>query len=231
MSHHFLIQHCPLFQDLSPKDHAYALTYFQAEIQRYEKGDFLHRVSFPLRHFGLVLSGTVQVYMDDRDGRHHIMNHVAPGGLFGESYCFLGIDAPIYICAIAETEVLWMSPARIKSPVQPIQPLDQELSNRFVSCLASRALSMNRRIQILSKSTLRLKLITFLSQYDSADGEPFTVPFDRASMAAYLGADRSALSRELSRMRQEGLIDFHRNQFLILSRHHSARRNTERKYS
>ena len=75
---------------------------------------------------------------------------------------------------------------------------------------------MNQRVQILSRNTLRMKLITFLSQYAAEKGDRFTIPFDRASMAAYLGADRSALSRELSRMQAEGILAFHRNHFQIL---------------
>ncbi len=71
-----------------------------------KKGDVLHQVSFPLERFGLVLSGTIQVSMDDMDGHHIIMNNVSAGGLFGEAYCFLGTDAPIYICAVTEAEVL-----------------------------------------------------------------------------------------------------------------------------
>lgn len=216
MFSHPSLHQCPLFQGLTPEEQAYALTYFDAKPKTYQKGEFLHRVSFPLQRFGLVLSGTVQVYMDDMDGHHIIMNNVEPGDLFGESYCFLGTDAPIYICAVTEAEVLWMSPARIKAPLAPVQALDQELANRFTASLAARTLQMNQRIQILSKNTLRLKLITFLSQYAAAQGDTFTVPFDRASMAIYLGADRSALSRELSRMQQEGILTFHRNQFRIL---------------
>ncbi|MBR5534028.1 MAG: Crp/Fnr family transcriptional regulator [Ruminiclostridium sp.] len=213
---HPQIEHCPLFRDLSTEDRAYALTYFDSKTRTYEKGDFLHQVSFPLQRFGLVLSGSVQVYMDDIDGHHIIMAHVEPGGLFGESYAFLGIDAPIYICAVSEAEILWMSPHRIKAPVSPVSQLDQELSNRFVACLASRTLQMNQRIQILSRNTLRTKLITFLSQYATEKGDSFTIPFDRASMAAYLGSDRSALSRELSRMQAEGILTYHRNHFRIL---------------
>jgi CRP-like cAMP-binding protein len=216
MTTHPLLDNCPLFQGLSSQDKSYALTYFDARVKTYEKGAFLHQVSFPLPRFGLVLSGTVQVYMDDIDGHHIIMNHVEPGDLFGESYAFLGIDAPIYICAATEAEVLWMSTSRIKTPIPPVTPLDQELSNRYVACLANRTLRMNQRIQILSRNTLRMKLITFLSQYAAEKGDRFTIPFDRASMAAYLGADRSALSRELSRMQAEGILTYRRNQFQIL---------------
>ena len=216
MLHHPMILQCPLFQGLPPDALDYALSYFEAHVKAYEKGDFLHQVSFPLERFGLVLSGTIQVSMDDMDGHHIIMNNVSAGGLFGEAYCFLGTDAPIYICAVTEAEVLWMRPTRVKAPRLPLQERDQMLANRFVAALASRTLSLNQRIQILSRRTLREKLITFLSQYATAKGDTFTVPFDRASMANFLGADRSALSRELSHLRKEGVLDYHRNQFRIL---------------
>ena len=216
MLHHPMILQCPLFQGLPPDALEYALSYFEAHVKAYEKGDFLHQVSFPLERFGLVLSGTIQVSMDDMDGHHIIMNTVSAGGLFGEAYCFLGTDAPIYICAVTEAEVLWMRPTRVKAPRLPLQERDQMLANRFVAALASRTLSLNQRIQILSRRTLREKLITFLSQYATAQGDTFTVPFDRASMANFLGADRSALSRELSHLRKEGVLDYHRNQFRIL---------------
>ncbi len=216
MLHHPMILQCPLFQGLPPDALEYALSYFEAHVKAYEKGDFLHQVSFPLERFGLVLSGTIQVSMDDMDGHHIIMNNVSAGGLFGEAYCFLGTDAPIYICAVTEAEVLWMRPTRVKAPRLPLQERDQMLANRFVAALASRTLSLNQRIQILSRRTLREKLITFLSQYATAQGDTFTIPFDRASMANFLGADRSALSRELSHLRKEGVLDYHRNQFRIL---------------
>lgn len=216
MLHHPMILQCPLFQGLPPDALEYALSYFEAHVKAYEKGDFLHQVSFPLERFGLVLSGTIQVSMDDMDGHHIIMNNVSAGGLFGEAYCFLGTDAPIYICAVTEAEVLWMRPTRVKAPRLPLQERDQMLANRFVAALASRTLSLNQRIQILSRRTLREKLITFLSQYATAQRDTFTVPFDRASMANFLGADRSALSRELSHLRKEGVLDYHRNQFRIL---------------
>ncbi|MBQ2118632.1 MAG: winged helix-turn-helix domain-containing protein, partial [Clostridia bacterium] len=76
---------------------------------------------------------------------------------------------------------------------------------------------MNSRIQILSKLTLREKLLTFFSDQAKKSGaDTFSVPLDRKDMATYLGADRSALSRELSRMKREGLIDYYRNSFRII---------------
>ena len=74
---------------------------------------------------------------------------------------------------------------------------------------------MNRRVQILSRSTLRAKIITFLSQYAAGQGDTFTIPFDRQSLATYLGANRTALSRALSSMRRDGILDYHKNHFTV----------------
>jgi len=83
--------------------------------------------------------------------------------------------------------------------------------------LAERTLRMNDRVQILSRPLLRDKLTTFFAQCEHRYGsKTFRVPFDRAGMALYLGVNRSALSRELSDMQAEGLIDFYRNSFRIL---------------
>ena len=85
--------------------------------------------------------------------------------------------------------------------------------------LAGRTLDMNNRIQILSNLTLREKLITFFSQAVSSGGSTqFDLPFDRESMAVYLGTNRSALSRELSKMRDEGIISFQRNHFTVFKK-------------
>ena len=154
--------------------------------------------------------------MDDMDGHHIIMNNVSAGGLFGEAYCFLGTDAPHLHLRGHRGRGALDAPYPGQGAPPPLQERDQMLANRFVAALASRTLSLNQRIQILSRRTLREKLITFLSQYATAQGDTFTVPFDRASMANFLGADRSALSRELSHLRKEGVLDYHRNQFRIL---------------
>ena len=208
------MKECLLFRGLSAAQLERALAFFSGTRKAYEKGDFLNRIGVPLESFGLVLSGSVHVYMDDIDGHHMIMANVTAGETFGESLCFLGLDASVYICAVADTEVLWLHPERLKS-AGALDAFERGLFDRFTTMLAQRTLAMNDRIQILSKTSIRAKLITFFSQYVQRFGNPFTIPFDRSSMAVYLGTDRSALSRELSKLKQEGVIDFKKNRFRV----------------
>lgn len=206
---------CPLFEGLDEEKRLEAAQLLDAHISEYRKGDFLRRESDLPKWFGLVLSGTVQALSDDIDGNVMIMANVTSGETFGESLCFLGIaDSPVYIRAFTDCRVMWMSIGRLG---QCGDPLSVRLLHSFASMLASRALSMNDRIQILSKSTIREKLMTFLTQCShKAGGKTFSIPFDRASLAAYLGTNRSALSRELSAMQKDGIIEFYRDSFRIL---------------
>lgn len=210
-----VIKQHTLFKGFSDAELEQALDFFSASERSYKKGEFLHQVGEPLRCFGLVLSGTVQVYMDEFDGQSMIMATVSEGATFGEAIAFLGTISPIYICAVTDAQVLWLDPAPIKNAA----PEHSELVNRFIASFARRSLNMNDRIQLLSRITLREKLKTFFSQEALRCGsDSFEILFDRADMAAYLGCDRSALSRELGNMRREGLIDFRKNKFTIIKK-------------
>ncbi len=205
---------CPLFEGLTGSDLESALEFYGAREKSYQKGDFLIRAGEPVSRFGLVLSGAVQIMMDDFDGRHMIMATVAPSQTFGESLCYRGVsESPVYARAVETADIMWLGCERIAS-----QYGDCRQCGRFIRMLTLKTLSMNDRIQVLSKPTLREKLMTLLSQHSTRDGRNFNLPFDRESMAAYLGVNRSAMSRELSALRREGKIDFYKNSFTILPR-------------
>lgn len=209
----------PLFGGLDPKTLDDALRFYQVYQNSYLRGEVVHSVLSTMTHFGLVLKGTVQVYMDDIDGEQMIMANVSQGGIFGDSLCFLEKVSPVYIVAMTDCDILWLSTRNLKTPGRKTD-FETDMSNRFTAMLASRALTMNDRIQILSKNSLRKKIITFFSQYMTQDSDVVTVPFDRESMATYLGVNRSALSRELSAMAEEGILSYRKNTFEI---HHKMK--------
>ncbi len=204
-----------LFKGLNENEIEKALNLFSAVKRKYSKGEMIASAGTRLERFGLVLSGTVQVSFIDIDGNSVIMASVTKGDTFGESLCWLNIaEIPVTITAFTDTEVLLLSPQSLSSSSDA---LALELKNRFVSMIATKALAMNDRIQILSKPTVRQKIITFLSQYSNrSQSKTFSVPFDRETLALYLGVNRSALSRELSAMQKEGIIEFYKNTFKIL---------------
>ena len=209
------LQNSQLFGGLSGDALARALDFFGASLAAVPRGGFLAHAGEPLRFFGLVLAGSVQVSMLDLSGEEAILASVGPGETFGEALCFLEVPGiPVFIRAAEDTRLLRLRCERVKECTRDENAC--ALTGRFIAMLAQRTLHMNSRIQILSKKSLREKLVLFFTDCArQAGGSEFTVPFDRAGMAVYLGADRSALSRELSRLRREGRIEYHKNYFRL----------------
>ncbi len=215
---HPIVVKSPLFAGLSESELYLALDFFGAHEKNFKKGEHINIAGDKLNFFGLVLDGAVQVYTVDIDGNQMIMANVEPGETFGESLNFLGREADIYICASEDTKILMMSSKKITA-ADSTSPLGLLLAHRFISILASRTLAQNARIQIMSKLTIRARLTAFFTECVQKNRSfEFDLPFDREDMAIYLGCDRAALSRELSKMKREGLIDFQKRHFILTDR-------------
>ena len=215
----------PLFRDLSSEEYALALRFFDAQEITYPRGSVIKSAVDRLTRFALVLSGSVQVSMDDIDGRALVLNCVQSGQTFGEALCYLKKEAPLTFLALSDVTLLWLRCDNLDTahPAGIPESLQIKLQRRFTAMLAERTLKMNDRIQILSRSGIREKLRAFFSECArDAGSSRFTVPFDRAGMASYLAVDRSALSRELSRMQKNGEITFHKNTFQLNTAHFVA---------
>ena len=210
-----ILRRCPLFSDLTDSEIEDTLVFYSAQRKKHSKGEFVMKAGQPVNRFGLIISGVVQIMMDDIDGRQMMMASVSPGQTFAESLCYQGVkESPVYALAAENCEILWLSADGLKGLHGSGHCMHCQ---RFIRMLATKTLSMNDRIQVLSKPTLREKLLTLLAQHCTREGKNFNLPFDRNAMATYLGVNRSALSRELSLLKKEGRIDFYKNSFSILS--------------
>ena len=87
----------------------------------------------------------------------------------------------------------------------------------MVHIIANKNRDLMRKMEVISKRTLREKILAYLSiQAQLHDARYFEIPLGRVEWAEYLCADRSALTRELVKMKEDGLIDYDRNCFRIL---------------
>ena len=206
-----------IFAAMSERELDDALKYLFAREAAYRKGQQLISIGDPIGDFAVVESGAVQVSSYDINGNRMIMNTVTRGKTFAESLAVTGTEeSPICAQALEDTRVVWLRAEPIRRNIGDT-PLHAKIVANFIGEIAHKCLGMNERIQILSKRTIREKVITYLSQLsETRRRAEFTIPFDRQDLASYLGVERSALSRELSRMARDGLISFRKNTFRIL---------------
>ena len=187
------------------------------KIHDFEKEEFvLHQGQMP-EGIGVVLAGKLLILREDYLGNREILAKVTAGEIFDEVYGILK-DEPQRVAVIAaeNSRIAFFTvdsflAAGSEEPV---------LLENLLRVLARKNLFLTGKMAHLSKRTTREKVISYLSemydmQHARKKGEQIKIPFNRQQLADYLAVDRAALSRELSRMQQEGLIEYHKNLFVL----------------
>lgn len=212
------LEQSPLFRGMASEDMEKVLRCLSATVERYPKNHFVLREGAAVRRMGVVLSGQVYVIREDFWGNRDILAKVVPGQLFAEAYaCCPGTALRVSVVTEGEAaEVLFLNVQRVLTTCPSACPCHNRLVGNLLSILAGKNLLLNGKLSHVTRRTTREKLLSYLSAESQAQGsESFDIPFDRQQLADYLAVDRSAMSKELGRMRDEGLLQFQKNHFTL----------------
>ena len=205
-----------LFRGCTEEDIQNMAEHLDFRTSRYGKGDVIFGAGRIVTDIGLVLSGSVQIEHTDLWGNKSLLGITPAGGVFAESYACIP-NEPMMVDAVAneDCEILFISVPRLFMSCSVCESQNRLIQN-LVRISAGKNLQLSRRSLHTSPKTIRGRLFSYFSQEVSAQGSSkIVIPFDRQQLADYLNLDRSALSKELGKMRKDGLIEFSRNVFEI----------------
>lgn len=213
-----LFEDNPLFKNMTPDDIKSALQCVGAFVKEYKKGEFIFLEEEKVQCVGCVIKGSVQMIREDVWGNKAMMISIGEKELFGESFaCGSDKTAAVSFMAKDHTSVLFLPFERVMHSCSGACSHHQKLVVNMVTVMAEKNARLISKIDILSKKTLREKIAAYLlSEADYHNSKYFEIPMGRVQLAEYLNADRSALTRELNLMQEEGYIDFEKNTFRIL---------------
>jgi CRP-like cAMP-binding protein len=158
----------------------------------------------------------VKIIKEDERGNVSMFTELPEEEIFGDILVCAGIThSPVMIFAAENTEILKIDGQKIFSLCDTACPFHKKLLKNMLRLVAKKSFALNRKIEVLSKRTTRDKVLCFFDLY-SGGNKKFTIPYNREEMAQYLCVDRSAMSNELCKMRDEGMIKFKKNRFEIL---------------
>lgn len=183
--------------------------------KQYKKNKIILNEGQTIRDIGIILTGSVQVYNCDFFGNKSILTELEEGDTFGEVYALSDkIPIPLVVLATENTTVLYINVNELFD--SNTNPLKQEFIKYLLKEFTSKNLLLSKKIEHLSKRSIREKLYSYLSSEAIKNKNSiFKIPFNRQELADYLSIDRSACSNELSKMKQEGILDFHKNEFIL----------------
>lgn len=208
----------PLFEGIRREDFRAMLRCIGYHQRSYRRGETVAFEAEELQHLGILLSGAVDMIKEDIWGGKTLLLRMHRDEMFGETFVCGSETASTVTFTVAEDATILFLPFRkVMHTCSMACEFHQRLTENMVGILAAKNRELIRKIEVISKKTLREKILAYLSiQAQRSGSRYFEIPLGRLELADYLCADRSALSRELSSMRGEGLIDYDKNMFRIL---------------
>lgn len=206
-----------LFDKIDEKDLQGILTCLGAFEKIYSKNEIIVNEGDRINFVGIVIEGGVKILKTDYNGNEVIIAEVANGEMFAEVFaCAEILKSPVSITATTNSCVMFFDYKKIISSCSSSCSFHQQLILNMIGILAKKSLYLNRRIDIISKRTLRDKILTYLN-YERGGLNKFCISMNREEMANFLCADRSAVSNELAKMKKDGIINYKKNEFTIIN--------------
>ncbi len=207
----------PLFSGITEEDLPQLLNRIHAVFVNYPKHAVLLKSGDPPSNIGVLISGQVSVTRDDVDGERSLLTQLTRGEVYAETLCCAGVPySPVEVIADRDSRVLLLNYQRLLGLGMDRSPSHFKLIENMLEILASKNLHLQSRLELLSLKTMRRRIFKYLLRYSKGGRDPFTIPLSRRELAEYLSVDRSALSRELSRMESDGILSYKKNLFRFL---------------
>lgn len=195
--------------------------------RQYQKGALLLMAGYETRDIGVVLAGQAKGIKTTPDGTDVALIGLDAGSIFGDILAGSAHKSPVTITALTPCRVLLIPSANLFSVAVQGHPHYTHLMRNLVCVLSQKYFALSDRLDLLILKSLRGKLCSFLLQQSALQqSDTFTVPYSRTALAEHLNCERSALSREISRMQAEGMIETYKSSFRLLDKP-AMRRHSE----
>lgn len=185
------------------------LTCFQAVQRSFRTEDLIYDFSAPKNDaVGIIERGTAELIRIDENGVSTVMEELGPGGVFGKTLAFAssGHDSLEVICR-TPCDVLFIDYPHILKRCENACLHHSLLVQNMLQLMSDKAQELSKRVDVLSRRSIREKLLCYFRQLAETSGNgSFTLPFSLSTLADYIATDRSAMMRELKRLREEGIV-------------------------
>lgn len=208
----------PIFYNLKKDEIVNILKFFSYSKEDFEKNNFIFEIGKPISKIGIILSGEINIIKEDFWGNRNILNKFKSGEIFGEVFALAKVSPNnILVETSQNSKILFLDLTNFSIDNENnSSEILKFLSNIFKISLKKNIL-FTEKLEHITKKTIREKIISYLSTEALKNkSNSFFIKFDRQELADYLFVERSALSRELSSMKKDGLIEYNKNYFTLI---------------
>lgn len=204
-----ILQQCGMFNGIQPRKYREVLRCLNATVREYPRGAHIVELGEQSHNTGVLLDGTMEEFLYDENGNQISICRFCPGEVFGaELACTGWTVSPVCLRAGSDCTVMLLDFSALMSQKTLTCPCRMQVTANLMQDMAQQLLFFNTKVRILAQKRLRDRLKIYLQTLTPDERGCYSLPYTRTELADFLCVDRSALSRELCRMRDEGILDF-----------------------
>jgi len=212
-----VLKQTKLFAGVGDEDILSMLSCLGAKLRTYKKGEYILRQGERLSDILVLAEGSLLIQRDDYWGNRSILGHIGVGEIFGEAYAAPESGTLLNdVVAVEDSSVFFFDVKRVITTCSTACRFHTLVVQNLFFAISEKNRGLVRKLDYISRRTTREKLISYLSEEAKKQNSAYiTIPFNRQQLADYLSVDRSAMSNELCKMRDDGLLEFEKNRFRL----------------
>lgn len=196
-----------LFENISDKNILKLKRILSANTVKYKKNvnilSNVNREDF----IALIDTGSVQLIFNDYDGNKTIIEELNSGEIFGTLTSTITSEE-ITCITKEDTQITYIEYDEITNDEIIRSDFYIIFIKNLIRILTEQLTTRNNRIELLTKRTTRDKILAYFNFEAQKKGtKRFTLPMSFTELANYLSVDRSAMSREIKYLKEEGFIE------------------------
>ena len=212
-----VLKRTKLFAGVGDEDISSMLTCLGARLRTCRRGEYVLRQGEHLSDILVLAEGSLHIQRDDYWGNRTILGHIGVGEIFGEAYVAPESGTLLNdVVAVEDSSVFFFDVKRVITTCSSACRFHSLVVQNLFFAISEKNRSLVQKLDYVSRRTTREKLISYLSEEARKQNSAYiTIPFNRQQLADYLSVDRSAMSNELCKMRDDGLLEFEKNRFKL----------------
>lgn len=213
-----VLKRTKLFSGIGDDEISAMLSCLGTRLYTFKKGEYVFRQGEHLNDITVLAEGTLHIQNDDYWGNRSILGRISVGEMFGEAYVAPESGTLLNdVVAVEDSVVIFFDVKRVITTCSSACRFHAMVVQNMFFAISEKNRKLVQKLGHMSKRSTREKLISYLSEEaKKQNSASFKIPFNRQQLADFLSVDRSAMSNELCKMRDEGLIQFDKSSFKLL---------------
>ena len=214
----FILKNTQMFAGVGEGEIESMLDCLGARLCTYKKGEYILRQGEHLSDIFVLVEGNLNIQREDYWGNRSILGQISVGEMFGAAYAAPESGAMLNdVIALEDSSIILFNVKQILTACPSACRFHSMVVQKMFFSNSEKNRKHVQKLVHMSKRTIREKLISYLSEEaKKQNSSKFTINFNRQQLADFLSVDRSAMSNELCKMRDEGLLIFDKNHFVLL---------------